>query len=112
MNNLSSSLSTYPIISNPTSTSIGSLQPSNLNTISISGQDISPALATSIGNSLASTQTSYASTYQLVAGTGVVNQNITSVVTSCVAEPTVNLIRMVGIFNESNRDSPYPWFKS
>ena len=93
LNNLTASISTYPVVNVPLS---NTLNPVDSNLIQMSGQDVSPDLANSIDESLSSIQSSYSSVYQLTAGTGVVDQNINTVINSCVNEPTPNLIRMVG----------------
>ena len=59
-NNMTAQLSQYPVIASPGTPSIATNNP---NQISILGQDVSPALASTMNSSLDSFQSSYASVY-------------------------------------------------
>ena len=91
-NNMTAQMSQYPVITSPGTPSITTNNP---NQISILGQDISPALASTMNSSLDSFQSSYASVYQLTAGVGVVAQDVNSVLNQFFLEPPTNLVRMI-----------------
>ena len=91
-NNMTAHLSQYPVIASPGTPSITT---SNPNQISILGQDVSPALASTMNSSLDSFQSSYASVYQLNASVGVVGQDVNNVLNQFFLEPPTNLVRMI-----------------
>ena len=91
-NNMTAQLSQYPVIASPGTPSIATNNP---NQISILGQDVSPALASTMNSSLDSFQSSYASVYQLTAGVGVVAQDVNNVLNQFFLEPPTNLVRMI-----------------
>jgi hypothetical protein len=91
-NNMTAQLSQYPVIASPGTPSIAINNP---NQISILGQDVSPALASTMNSSLDSFQSSYASVYQLTAGVGVVAQDVNNVLNQFFLEPPTNLVRMI-----------------
>jgi hypothetical protein len=91
-NNMTAQLSQYPVIASPGTPSITANNP---NQISILGQDVSPALASTLNSSLDSFQSSYASVYQLTAGVGVVAQDVNNVLNQFFLEPPTNLVRMI-----------------
>jgi len=91
-NNMTAQLSQYPVIASPGTPSITTNNP---NQISILGQDVSPALASTMNSSLDSFQSSYASVYQLNASVGVVGQDVNNVLNQFFLEPPTNLVRMI-----------------
>jgi len=91
-NNMTAQLSQYPVIASPRTPSITTNNP---NQISILGQDVSPALASTMNSSLDSFQSSYASVYQLNASVGVVGQDVNNVLNQFFLEPPTNLVRMI-----------------
>jgi hypothetical protein len=91
-NNMTAQLSQYPVIASPGTPSIATNNP---NQISILGQDVSPALASTMNSSLDSFQSSYASVYQLTAGVGIVAQDVNNVLNQFFLEPPTNLVRMI-----------------
>ena len=100
-NNMTAQLSQYPVIASPGTPSITANNP---NQISILGQDISPALASTMNSSLDSFQSSYASVYQLNASVGVIGQDVNNVLNQFFLEPPTNLVRMIPLIGLS-RDS-------
>jgi predicted transcriptional regulator with HTH domain len=95
LNNLSAQISQYPVIAAPGAPSVSAS--SNPNLVTMSGQDISPALVSSVNGTLNGLQSCYASVYQLAAGVGVVAQDVNNVLSTYFMEPAVNIIRMISM---------------